>query len=263
MVFCSIFTNQEVRVTRLTRVVRQLVVPQTLKEDVLLSYHDAITAGHQGIERTYHAIRLKYFWKNMFSDKLTSELVKTVKSQGIQESMDTHKHPAPLKPLEIEEPFSTLHIDHIGPLPTSKEGYKYCPLVIDRFTKFLECFAIKSTDAAETAQILYSQIICRYGFPRKLITDKAQGFMSKLIAELCNIFQITKVNTSSYHPQTNSSAECFNQQIIQHLKMYCSKQQTTWPDLLSSIMLAYRATPVMSQTSTWDKRCGCIAPKFN
>ena len=227
---------------KIDRVVRQLVVPQTLKHDVLLSYHDAITAGHQGIERTY-AIRLKYFWKNMFSDIQT--YIRTC--EDCQESKrDAHKHPAPLKPLEIEEPFSTLHIDHIGPLPTSKEGYKYCLLVIDRFTKFPECFATKTTDAAETAQILYSQIICRYGFPRKLISDRAQGFMSKLIAELCKIFQITKVNTSSYHPQTNSSAERFNQEIIQHLKMYCSKQQTTWPDLLSSIMLAYRATPAVS-----------------
>ena len=228
---------------KIDRVLKQLVIPETLKHEVLLSYHDAVTADHQGIERTYHAIRLKYFWKNMYSD--IQIYIKTCEDCQ-QSKRATHKHPAPLKPLEIEEPFSTLHIDHIGPLPTSKEGYKYCLLVIDRFTKFPECFATKSTDAVETANILYSQIICRYGFPRKLILDRAQGFMSKLIAELCKIFQITKVNTSSYHPQTNSSAERFNQQIIQHLKMYCSKQQTTWPDLLSSIMLAYRATPAVS-----------------
>ena len=123
-----------------------------------------------------------------------------------------HAHRAPLKPLEIEEPFATLHIDHIGPLPTSPEGYKYCLLVIDRFTKFPECFPTKSTDAAETAHILYHQIICRYGFPRTLLSDRAQGFMGKLIAELCKkktLHQLlsspNQFNSRKVQP-TNSSA---------------------------------------------------------
>ena len=186
---------------------------------------------------------MKYYWRTIYSDIQT--YIKTCEDCQ-QTKRNFHAHRAPLKPLEIEEPFATLHIDHIGPLPTSPEGYKYCLLVIDRFTKFPECFPTKSTDAAETAHILYHQIICRYGFPRKLLSDRAQGFMSKLIAELCKIFQITKVSTSSYHPQTNSTAERFNQQIAQHLKLYCHQKQTTWPDILSSVMLAYRATPAVS-----------------
>ena len=228
---------------KLDRVVKQLVVPHQLQNDVLRSYHDSITAGHQGLERTYQAVRMKYFWKNMFGDIQT--YIKTCEDCQ-QVKRNYHSHQAPLRPLEIEEPFATLHIDHIGPFPTSSEGYKYCLLVIDRFTKFPECFPTKSTDAVETARIIYQQIICRYGFPRKLLSDRAQGFMSKLIAELCKIFEITKVSTSSYHPQTNATAERFNQQIIQHLKLYCNSKQTTWPNILSSIMLAYRASPAVS-----------------
>ena len=228
---------------KLDRVIKQLVVPHQLQNDVLRSYHDSITAGHQGLERTYQAVRMKYFWKSMFGD--IQIYIKTCEDCQ-QVKRNYHNHLAPLKPLEVEEPFSTLHLDHIGPFPTSSEGYKYCLVVIDRFTKFPECFPTRSTDAVETARILYHQIICRYGFPRKLLSDRAQGFMSKLIAELCKIFQITKVSTSSYHPQTNSSAERFNQSIIQHLKLYCHSKQSTWPDILSSIMLAYRASPAVS-----------------
>ena len=43
------------------RLKKQLVVPLNLRGDVLHSYHDAITACHQGIERTYQTIRQKYF----------------------------------------------------------------------------------------------------------------------------------------------------------------------------------------------------------
>ena len=48
------------------RLIRQLVVPQILPHDVLLSYHDSVTGGHQGMERTYQSIRQKYFWPECF-----------------------------------------------------------------------------------------------------------------------------------------------------------------------------------------------------
>ncbi len=50
------------------RLIKQLVVPQLLRNDVLLSNHDTLTGGHQRMERTYHNIRQKYFWPRMFSD---------------------------------------------------------------------------------------------------------------------------------------------------------------------------------------------------
>ena len=46
---------------RVNRMVKQLVIPLSLRNDILLAYHDALTGGHQGIERTYQSIRQKYF----------------------------------------------------------------------------------------------------------------------------------------------------------------------------------------------------------
>jgi len=46
------------------RVIKQLVVPKALQNDI--SY--ALTTDHQGIERTYHSIRLKYIWYKMVQD---------------------------------------------------------------------------------------------------------------------------------------------------------------------------------------------------
>ena len=72
--------------------------------------------------------------------------------------------------------------------------------------------------------------------------------MSKLIKELCNIFQITKINTSSYHPQTNASCERMNSFIWQSLHAYCKPDQSDWVQLLPSIMFAYRSTPATEST---------------
>lgn len=48
------------------RMIKQLVIPKSLKDDVLRSYHDAL--GHFGIEKTFATIKLKYFWKKMYHD---------------------------------------------------------------------------------------------------------------------------------------------------------------------------------------------------
>ena len=56
-------------VPRDQRVIKQLAVPRILRDDLLKSYHDSIAGGgHQGYERTYEALRRKYYWPRMYSD---------------------------------------------------------------------------------------------------------------------------------------------------------------------------------------------------
>ena len=51
------------------RVTKQLAVPVSLEDDVLRSYHDCLAgAGHNGQDRTYVIMRMKYFWPNMYRD---------------------------------------------------------------------------------------------------------------------------------------------------------------------------------------------------
>ena len=49
--------------------IRQIVVPEVLRHDVLLSYHDSVAGGaHFGIQRVYHAIKQKYYWPGQYKD---------------------------------------------------------------------------------------------------------------------------------------------------------------------------------------------------
>jgi hypothetical protein len=43
----------------------QLLVPDHERTRVLKQYHDSPTAGHYGIERTYHRIQQRYYWPGM------------------------------------------------------------------------------------------------------------------------------------------------------------------------------------------------------
>ena len=68
------------------------------------------------------------------------------------------------------------------------------------------------------------------------------NFLSKLVAEVCKIFQIQKVNTSSYHPQTDGLVERFNSTLCQSLSMYVARNQKDWDDFIPLILFAHRTS---------------------
>ena len=74
-------------------------------------------------------------------------------------------------------------------------------------------------------------------------------FMSKLVSALSEMFDITRHNTSSYHPKTNSACERMNSTTAQTLRMYCNKDQSNWPDILPSGMMAFRMSPATESRS--------------
>ena len=107
-----------------------------------------------------------------------------------------HKKQALLKPLPIGHPFSRLHVDILGPLKKTKDGYRYILMVVDSFSKWTEAFPLQTMEAREIACKLYDEVICRFGVPDSILTDRAQNFMSVLLKELCGILGITKLSTS-------------------------------------------------------------------
>ena len=229
-----------------TDVKKQLAIPRKLRDNVLKSYHVALFGGHQGQERTYEAIRMKYFWPKMYSDIQT--YVKTcIPCQ--QAKRYIHQKQALLKPLPIGHVFSRLHIDILGPLPKTKDGYRYILMVVDSFSKWTEAFPLQTMEAREVAWKLYDEIICRFGCPDSFLTDRAQNFMSNLLKELCSILGITKLATSSYHAACNSQVERINSVVLQKLRIYGNEKQSDWAQLLPSIMFSYRTTPALDSTN--------------
>ena len=220
---------------------RQLAVPRALREDVLRSYHDSAAGGaHLGFDRTYRAIQIKYYWPKMYQN-----IADYVRSCAVCQSVkkQTQQRPAPLVNMPIAETFSRIHMDILGPLTTSKEGYKYILLIVDSFSKWPEAFPLKTMEAKEIAKVLYAEIFSRYGAPDVIVSDRGQNFISKLVTAVCEIFQVTRHRTSSYHPQTNSTCERMNSTIAQCLRAYVDKEQQNWPDVLPSVMMAMRMSP--------------------
>lgn len=220
---------------------KQLAVPRCLREDVIRSYHDSLAGGaHLGFERTYRAIQLKYYWPGMYQN--IADYVRSCRECQLAKK-PTHHAPAPLTPMPIEDRFSRIHMDILGPLTKTTEGHKYILLVVDSFSKWPEAFPLRTQESTEIAKVLFKEIFCRYGAPYTIVTDRGQNFMSKLITAVCQIFQVTRHFTSSYHPQTNATCERMNSTIAQCLRTYVNKDQTNWHDILPGILMAIRMSP--------------------
>ena len=241
-----IFSPRTKGVLKMDKMINQLVVPVTLRPQILSEYHDSLVGGgHQGFDRTYHAIKSKYYWKGMYAQ--VDSYVRTCKQ--CQLSKRSHNsRPAPLHPMPVAAIFQRWHMDFLGPLKKAEGGEQYILLVVDSFSRWCEAFALKDQDATTVATILYEQIFTRYGAPRELISDRGANFMSKLVMALCKLFEVKRHHTSAYHPQTNAACERMNSTIGQALRVYVKDDQSDWPSMLPGIMMAYRMTPAMRST---------------
>ncbi|CAC5378737.1 unnamed protein product [Mytilus coruscus] len=126
--------------------------------------------------------------------------------------------------------------------------YWWPTIYADVETRWTEAFPLKTQGAKEIARVIYDQIICRYGAPRILFSDRGRSFMSHIVKRLCEIFQITQHHTSSYHPQTNGLVERQNSTIAQTIRTYCGKDQNLWPIHLQSVTMAIRKSPASNTT---------------
>ncbi|XP_013405563.1 protein NYNRIN-like [Lingula anatina] len=133
-------------------------------------------------------------------------------------------------------------------MPKSREGYKYILLLVCSFSAWPEAFPLKTQTAEEVARILYSEIFCRYGAPKVIVTDRGRNFTSLLVQTLSELFHVKRALTSSFHPASNSAVERQNSALAQSIRIYCNQNQDDWPQILPGVLMALRATPATQST---------------
>jgi transposase InsO family protein len=228
------------------KLVKQLALPKTCRQEALEAYHDSLLGGgHFGFDRTYESISKQYYWPKMYN--MIMEYVKTC-DRCQRAKRDFHAHKAPLKNMPVAAKFERWHIDVLGPVTEAENGEKYILLIVDSFTRWCEAIPLKTQEASEIAKVLYRDIFARYGAPRALVSDRGQNFLSKLVTALCELFNVKRYYTSPYHPQTNSTCERLNSTLEQAIRTYCSEDHKDWPMCLPGILMAFRRSPSTHST---------------
>ncbi len=92
-------------------------------------------------------------------------------------------------------------MDFIIGLPVSKRGNDAILAIVDHFSKYITLVAIPSTtDARATAQLFFDHIICKFGTPSKIISDRDTRFTSMFWQSLFKCLNC-KINMSTaFHP---------------------------------------------------------------
>ena len=216
----------------------QILVPQAMRDEVLRECHEARTAGHLGRNKTTANVKRRFLWPGMRTDVevyvKTCELCSKYKTSG-----KTRR--AGMKVFQVGEPAERLCIDIVGPFNETCNGHKYCLVITDCFTKFVEIFPMRNQEAETVAAVVVREFVSRYGAPREIHTDQGRQFEATLFQEMCGLLGITKTRTTSFHPQSDGQSERNIKTLVKMLAM-AADQKDDWDEHLPYISMAYRAT---------------------
>ncbi|KAH9118625.1 hypothetical protein LEN26_011998, partial [Aphanomyces euteiches] len=110
----------------------------------------------------------------------------------------------------------------------------------DYFTRWVEAFPVPDLKTSTFARVFIDEVLCRFGIPDKLLTDRGSNFVSELATTMYTTLGIHKLASAPYHPQGQGLVERFNHTIVQMLKIFVNDHQTDWDTYLPRLLFAYR-----------------------
>ena len=210
----------------------QLVLPQEFVHDLLHHYHDADVSAHRRYAAMYAQVRPKYFWRSMARD--VHEYLQTCDKCARADRRAQQRNSA-LQPTEPAAVLLRIHLDIVGPLTKTKEGYKYILVMVDSCTRWAEFVPLQVQTAEAVVEAFYDQWICRYGVPKQVTTDRGKNFTAALTRAVNMRLGIKHVLTSAYHPQANGVCERRNKSMKEGIQRLIDNQSEMWAYYLPAV----------------------------
>lgn len=219
------------------RLTWKLVLPKDVRALALQECHDEMTAGHQGVFKTYKRLQQRYYWPKLRKDVATY----VSRCKVCQAVKYDQKSPAGFmgERRGVDEPWKMISSDLMGPFPRSSNGFKYLLVVTDSFTKFCMLKPLRAATSKAVAKYLEEDIFLVYGVPKYLICDNGSEYIGSPLKNLVKAYQAKILYNPSRHPQSNPT-ERVNRNIITMLRAYIGENHREWDKNIAKIGFALR-----------------------
>ena len=208
------------------------VVPENMEDEIIRRANEN---GHFAADKTIRAIEEEYY-----IPEISKKVAKFIKNcvRCIIYNKKLGKKEGKLNIIDKGDvPLNTIHIDHIGPIEATTKQYKYILTMVDGFSKFVWLFPTKTTSTEETLKKLYlwSDV---FGFPKRLITDKAPGFTSTSFEKFANDNSIEHLTITTGLPRGNGQIERVNRTVLSILAKISADDPKKWYKYVGNVQLA-------------------------
>jgi hypothetical protein len=92
-------------------------------------------------------------------------------------------------------------MDFVVGLPPTARGSDTILVMVDRFSKYVVTIPCSDTSSAtDVAKLFFDNIVCKFGMPSKLISDRDVRFTSLFWQSLVKLMGCKLNMSSAYHP---------------------------------------------------------------
>ena len=75
---------------------------------------------------------------------------------------------------------------------------------------------------------LEENILARFGWPKRTVTNNAPAFKSKKMIIFCHKYHISLNHSTAYYPQGNGLAESSNKSLVRIIKILLEYNKRAW-----------------------------------
>ena len=215
-----------------------IVVPSSLRMEVLKLAHDSVFAGHLGITATKKTLMSRFTWPGV-----TKDIANYIKSCEICQKHAKRKPKLPLGKMEmVKTPFEKVAIDIIGPLSETNKKNNYILTLVDFSTRWPDAVPLKSIKTENVAEALFD-MFSRLGIPKVILSDNGRQLISDSMKETYKLLGIEQKLSAPLHPQSHGLVERCNQTIQKTLVKLAEENPSEWDTLLTPTLFALRQMP--------------------
>lgn len=216
----------------------QIVVPKSYRQDILSMAHETPLAGHMGITKTRQKILNHFYWPSLRKDVV--EFCKSCHACQIVGKPNQTIPKAPLQPIPaVQEPFSRIIIDCVGPLPKTRSGNQYLLTIMCASTRFPEAIPLRNIKAKTIVKAL-TKFFTLVGLPSSIQSDQGSNFMSGVFQQVMHELGITQYRSSAYRPQSPGALERWHQTLKTMMRIYCFETEKDWDEGIHLLLFAAR-----------------------